>query len=89
MERNKKVKPEQAYYQNAKGDKVTLTSEIFGERQFFQSVEDTAQNRHMQDYVMEDFATEAFVGSPDAIGKHAGEKKGKTGNVVPFFPTDW
>ena len=45
----------------------------------------------MQNYVEEDWDAGVFVKKPGAGGKSRNltEKKGHTGNVVPFFPTDW
>ena len=36
-------------------DKTTLTGQIFGERQYFTSAEDTSKNQDMQDYVAKDW----------------------------------
>ena len=48
----------------------------------------------MQAYVEEDWQSSAFI-DPNKNARNRNnrtamaEKKGHTGNVVPFFPTDW
>ena len=47
-------------------------------------------DKNMQAYVEEDWETGATFAKKTAKQKAAmSEKKGHTGNVVPFFPTDW
>ena len=93
LERNKQFKPEQVSYRSASGDKITLTSKIFGENKYFQQREDTTQDQNMQAYVEETFETSPFVpgGKSRDIAKRTAmtEQKGHTGNVVPFFPSEW
>lgn len=73
-------------------DKITLTKEIFGEKKYFQQTDDTIKNKEMQKYVQETWESKTVLFKDPGAGKspkHSPEKKGKTGNVVPFFPTDW
>jgi len=41
----------------------------------------------MQQYVVDDFEVKALPSKRDRTA--FSEKKGHTGNVVPFFPTNW
>ena len=43
----------------------------------------------MQAYVEEDWESGVFVKKQAQSRTALTEKKGHTGNVVPFFPTDW
>ena len=43
----------------------------------------------MQAYVEEDWQSSAFVDRKKANRTSVTEKKGHTGNVVPFFPSEW
>ena len=44
----------------------------------------------MQAYIQEDWDGATFTGDDDkAKKKSKTEMKGRAGNVVPFFPTDW
>lgn len=73
-------------------DKVTITNEIFGEKKYFQQTEDTTKNSKMQKYVHDQWESQTVLLKDPATGKspeRSPEVKGKTGNVVPFFPTDW
>ena len=68
-----------------------MTNQIFGEHKYFQQKEDTTQDQGMQNYVEEDWESGVFVKKKGAGARprNLTEKKGHTGNVVPFFPTDW
>ena len=63
MERNKgKIRPEELFsHRSASGDKVTLTSQIFGENRYFKQKEDTTEDRDMQGYVQGDWKSSAFT----------------------------
>ena len=43
----------------------------------------------MQEYVEDDWDASPMIHKKKPGDKAATEKKGKTGNVVPFFPKDW
>ena len=91
LERNKHLKPEDVLYRAPNGDKVTLTDQIFGEHRYFQQKDDSKQDKDMQKYVKENYESTVEI-APGAIGKKPASKalqNGNTGNVVPFFPTDW
>ena len=45
--------------------------------------DDTTEDDAMQAYVVDNWKSKVKG------GPYVGEKKGRTGNVVPFFPTDW
>ena len=86
LERNKHLKPEQVKYRSGTGDLITLTDKVFGEQRYFQSNDDTANDKQMDDYVKEDWEPPAL---PDKKKSAQSEMKGRIGNVVPFFPSDW
>ena len=62
LERNKHLKPDQVQYRAPNGDKVTITNQIFGEHKYFQQKDDTEQDKDMEDYVMGNWESTAFVG---------------------------
>ena len=66
-----------------------MTSQIFGEGRYFKQQEDTTLDPNMQEYVEDDWDASPMIHKKKPGDKAATEKKGKTGNVVPFFPKDW
>ena len=90
LERNKHLKPEQVQFRGPGGEKVSITDQVFGEQKYFRQKDDTAKDKNMEDYVMGNWESTAFVGSGGRkLPSKTAKQKANTGNVVPFFPTDW
>ena len=70
------------------GNIVSLTDAIFMEKEFFKTNEDTSEDKKMQEFVKEDWASSAFVRKPKK-DEYEDPPRGPAGNIVPFFPTDW